>query len=513
VLNELFKYTPLQTTFGVIMLALVDGEPRTLPLKQALRVYLEHRLDVIRRRSEYDLAHNRARAHVLEGLLIALNDLDRVILTIRQSDTTETARQALMDRFELTEAQATAILDMQLRRLASLEREKIQTEYDEKVKLIAHLDNLLRHPPLMRRVVAEELIALKQKYNDPRRTIVISGPARNVTAADLLAHNESTWVALTAGQRLSRTYQDAPPKLTSTTQDPPRFLLRSNTADILYLITSDGRAASLPVQQLPLAEDPSTGAELRSISDLRNNEEVVGAFSLVPSLEDGFLLFATNAGDVKRIRVADLPGLVAKAFTVMNVGEDRLIAAKYVDEDADVLLITSEGQAIRFNVSDVRPTGLPAGGMRGIKLGDSDRVVTALLPRDGDAVWIVTEMGIAKSSPVADYPVQGRAGSGVITMKLNLGDRLSAGTVATLDDLVVILTQRGRFKVVKFRAVPHGPRNAKGDFVGISLTKNDRVTGVMQIVQRPQPASAEEVDPAAADHDRSTGSNGARGGR
>jgi DNA gyrase subunit A len=526
VLNLLFKLTPLQTTLGIIMLALVDGEPRTLTLKQALRVYLEHRITVVTRRSEYDLAHARARAHILEGLLIALGDLDRTIQIIRQSQTTEAARLALMERLELTEVQATAILELQLRRLASLEREKIQAEYDEKRKLIAYLDYLLSNPIALRGVIIEELKALRQKYNDPRRTIIKAGAARPVTADDLLAHNESTWVTLTFGQRLSRTYQDAPPKITAQTQDPPRFLLRSNTADILYLVASDGRAVSIPVQQLPLADDPAIGAEVKSICDLRNNEQIVGAFSLIPSLESGYLLFATQDGDVKRIRVEDLPGLVAKSFAVMNVGRDKLVSARYVEEDDEVLLVTAEAQAIRFKVAEVRPTGLPAGGMRGIKLAESDSVVAAMLPREGNAVWLITEQGVAKSSPLAEYPVQGRGGAGVITIKLNLGDRLSAGTIAHLDDFtpVVILTQRGKFKVVKFRAAPHGPRSSKGDLIGLALTKSDRVSAVWQIVQRPVPklpdpndahdsrdaaARGAEAAPPAAHPPSGNGTNGA----
>ncbi|MBX3084758.1 MAG: DNA topoisomerase (ATP-hydrolyzing) subunit A [Anaerolineae bacterium] len=497
VLNVLFKYTPLQSTFGVIMLALVDGEPRTLTLKQALRVYLDHRIEVVRRRSEYDLAHARARAHILEGLLIALNDLDRVINTIRLSQTTEIARATLMERFELTEAQATAILDLQLRRLASLEREKIQSEYDEKLKLIAYLEHLLSNAVALRSVIIEELKAVKTQYNDPRRTLIVNSAARAVTADDLLAHNESTWVTLTFGYRLSRTYQDAPPKLTAQTQDPPRFLLRSNTADVLYLIAADGHAASIPVQQLPLADDPAIGAEVRAISDLRNNEPIVGAFSFLPSQADGFLAFASQAGDVKRIRVADLPGLVAKSFTVMNVGDDKLVSAKYVEEEDEMILITAEAQAIRFNVADVRPTGLPAGGMRGIKLSKSDMVVTAMLSKEGDNVWVISEQGVAKSTPLAEYPIQGRAGAGVITAKLNLGDRLAAGAmVATLDDPVVILTYRGKFKFVKARTAPHGSRASKGDLVGVNLVKSDKVVSITQIVQRPAPPAAEAA-PAA----------------
>ncbi len=497
VLQDLFKYTPLQDTLSIIMLALVDGEPRTLTLKQALRVYLDHRLEVVRRRSEFDLTRARDRAHILQGLLIALDKIDKVIKTIRDSESSEAARQALMLKFKLTELQATAILDMQLRRLAALERGKIQAEYDEKVTLIAYLEGLLSDSAAMRKVIADELIDIKERFNDPRRTIVIAGPATAVSASDLLAHNESTWVTLTVGNRLSRTYKDAPPKFTAQTEDPPRFLLRSNTLDILYLITSDGRAASVPVQQLPLSDDPATGHEVKSMSDLRNNEEVVGALSLEPVMEEGFLLFATANGEVKRIRVADLPGLSAHAFPVMNVGDDYLGWVLYVNEDDEVLLTTAEAQSIRFKVAEVRPTGLQAGGMRGIKLNeDGDRVVSANVVGSGTDVWVITEAGIAKSTLLAEYPPQGRAGSGVTTMRLTPGDRVAAATIATANDLVVILTARGKFKLVKFRAAPSAGRNAKGDYV-ISLTKTDRVCALTQIVQRPTLSELVTATPSA----------------
>ncbi|MEP7288673.1 MAG: DNA topoisomerase (ATP-hydrolyzing) subunit A [Chloroflexota bacterium] len=486
VLKDLFKYTPLQDTFSIIMLALVDGEPRTLTLKQALRVYLDHRLEVVRRRSEYDLNRASERAHILAGLLIALDKIDRVIKIIRESESPEVARQALMAKFKLTEVQAIAILDMMLRRLAALERTKIQAEYDEKIVLIAYLQGLLADPAAMRTVIAEELAEIKNRYHDPRRTLVINGPATAVSAADLLAHNESTWVTLTLSNRLSRTYKDAPPRLTAQTEDPPRFLLRSNTADILYLFSSDGRAVSLPVQQLPLTDDPALGNEVRSMSDLRNGEDVVGAISLDPMLEDCCLVFATTNGQVKRIRVGDLPGLTAHAFTVMNVGDDRLGWVHFVNEEDEIILATAEAQAIRFKVSEVRPTGLPAGGMRGIKLNDDgDRVVSAAPVGNGTDLLVITEAGIGKTTPLADYPLQGRSGAGVVTMKLLPGDRLAAATVGTVNDIVVILTVRGKFKLVKFKAAPNGPRSAKGDYIYSLTAKSDRVQALTQIVQRP----------------------------
>lgn len=499
VLKDLFKHTPLQTTFGVIMLALVDGEPRTLTLKQALRVYLEHRLEVVRRRSLHDLERARARAHILEGLLIALRFLDRVISIIRESESSAEARGALMYTLGLSEAQANAILDMQLRRLAALEQEKIQTEYREKQAQIAHLEQLLANPILLRKVIAEELLDIKKRYADPRRTTILSGAATDVRPEDLLAHAESTWVALTHGGKISRTYQDAPPKITAQTQDPPRFLLRSNTADILYLFTSEGRAATIPVQNLPLTDDPSGGGDVIAMCDLRESGQVIGALSLLPNFEQGYVLLATERGEVKRIRTADLPGLSARAFPVINLGEDRLIAAHFAREEDEAILITAEAQAIRFKLSEVRPTGLAAGGMRGIRLSESDRVVSAQIVREGGALWTVTESGVAKSSPLTEYPVQGRGGVGVLTMRLRLGDRLAAAIVGTLLDLVIVLTAQGRFRVVKFRDAPHGRRDLNGDLIGIRLNRGDKIYAVMQIVQRPEPSPSANGAQSATD--------------
>jgi DNA gyrase subunit A len=212
VLAELFRQTPLESTFSVIMLALVDGEPRTLSLKQALRVYLEHRLDVVRRRSEFDLTRARDRAHILQGLSTELNHLNLVIKLIRESVDTNAARTALMERLRLTEVQANAILEMPLRRLAALEQRKIEDELAEKRALIAQLEQLLADPVLLRMLVADELATMKERFSDPRRTVIADGPVANLSAGDLLTHAEPTWVTLTAGDKLGRTRVDAPPQ-------------------------------------------------------------------------------------------------------------------------------------------------------------------------------------------------------------------------------------------------------------------------------------------------------------
>lgn len=245
-----------------------------------------------------------------------------------------------------------------------------------------------------------------------------------------------------------------------------------------------------------MTDEPSEGNLVSSLCDLKSTETVIGAVSLSTWVENGTLLLATANGDVKRIRVADLPGLQARAFTVMNVGEDKVVSAQYVEEEDEVLLVSAEAMAIRFKVSEVRPTGLPAGGMRGIKLTNGDKVVSAQVARENAALWVITEAGLAKSTPLVEYTTQGRAGSGAVTMKMTLGDRLVAATVGTLNDLVIVLTAQGKFRVTKFRDAPHGRRDMKGDFIGIRMNKSDRVQGVMYIIQRP------EVRPLMAVHAR-----------
>jgi len=482
VLAELFKLTPLQTTFSIIMLALVDGEPRTLGLKQALRVYLDHRLAVVRRRSEYDLARARERAHILEGLLTALDNLDQAIDIIRRSRTVETARRNLRQAFNLSEIQAQAILDMQLRRLAALERKKIQDEHKEKLQLIKHLEKLLASPKLMRATIADELKEIKTRYGDPRRTVIMGGLASDVSAGDLQIPDEDTWITLTADGLISRTYSDSPPRITTTTPIVPRALLASNSAHVLYLFTEKGEAATLPVHQIPQAEEPEQGTPLNAICAIpeKDRGKIAAVLSLPLSLTEGYLFLVAADGNVKRIRLEDLPGPTANVFRVMNVGDSRLGWVMPVRDETEALLITAQGQAIRFPVDSVRPTGLPSGGMRGVKLlGQRDRVVGAGIADERQYVWVITDTGVAKYTPVTDYPTQGRAGSGVITMKLPADAlELAAGVVGRRDDNLVVITSKDKTKYMRLSLAPKAGRGAKGDFV-ISLRAKEIVKSVV----------------------------------
>ena len=501
VLAELFRQTPLESTFSIINLALVDGEPRMLGLKQMLRVYLEHRLEVIRRRSEFDLARARERAHILEGLLIALKHLDEVIDLIRRSRTVDTAHANLMKRYKLSDAQAQAILQMQLRRLAALERRKLEDEYKEKLDLIKMLSALLKSPVMMRMEVARELQEIRAKYADPRRTVIIEGPVGNIQAGDFLGPREDTWVTVTERGLISRTYEDAPPRITTETKDAPLAMLGSNTTHTLYLFTAQGMGATVPVKLLQQTEDPEQGLHYSTLSPLEEEDTLSAALSVPPELEAGYLAAVTQEGEVKRLRLEDLPGLSANAFKFMDVEQgDRLIWVGYVDDDDELVVATRKGQAIRFSVNEVRPTGMGAGGMRAVKLqGKGDAVVGAAVVEDRANVWVCTDTGVAKSTPLEEYPTQGRAGQGVITMKLPSDAKgLAAATVGRPDDNIVVVTNKGKPKYMRVGLAPETRRNAKGDYI-ISLRVKEEVSKVVKLLPRieaadhPAPEDGEET--------------------
>jgi DNA gyrase subunit A len=482
VLSSLFKMTPLQETFSIIMLALVDSEPRMLSLKQCLRVYLDHRLEVVRRRSEFELARARDRAHILEGLLKALDAMDEVIATIRKSQTVDTARTNLRRLLGIDDVQAQAILDMQLRRLAALERKKIEDEHKEKLKLIEYLEGLLSSPQKMREVIIEELMTIKQAYGDRRRTVIADSTATAIEASDWLMPSEDTWVTLTLEGKLGRSFENVPPKVTIEVKDPPRFVLESNSAHILYLFTTDGQCATVPVHQLPQVHEPLEGTAYPSLCPLSSEAEIVAVLSLPPNFEQGYLFLVTQGAEVKRLRAEDVPGMSAHTFGVMNVEHsDRLGWVMYTTGVNEILLTTAQGQAIRFSEDDVRPTGLPAGGMRGIKLGvEADRVIGANVVVPDQYAWTITNDGVAKISPLTDYPLQGRAGQGVITMRMpKTSTALAAAAVGKLDDNIIVLTSRNKPFYMRLGRAQQVIRGRTGGDYVVSVGDKGWVAGVV----------------------------------
>ncbi|RMF35732.1 MAG: DNA gyrase subunit A [Chloroflexi bacterium] len=481
VLEQLFKLTPLQTTFSINMLALVDGEPRLLSLKRALLVFIEHRQTIIRRRSEYLLAKARDRAHILEGLLKALDALDEVIGIIRRSRTAETAHKNLRRRLKITDRQAQAILEMPLKRLAALERRKLQEEYREKKREIRYLEDLLRHPKKVLALIREEMQTLKARYGDARRTQVVGGPARQVTARDLIP-DEEVWLVVTQGGRIARQPSEAPLRLPARPKDPPLLVLRANTRDRLYLFTAQGEAVSLPIHQVPLgAAVGGEGSHWAELSPLGRRDRVVAGLAL-PSDDDalqGFLFFATVGGNVKRLALADLPGLRTDRFPVMGVASrDALRGVRWVQEEDEVLLVTAAGRAIRFAVAEVRPSGPTAGGVRGVKLSGADDAVVGLeVVRPRAALLVVAEDGYAKRTPLSDYPRQKRHGGGVITAR---GGRLAGAAVVVGETRLAVVTARGRVKTTRARNAPSMGRPTRGKPL-LPLSSGDRVVTLLSL--------------------------------
>ena len=480
VLADLYRLTPLQETFSIIMLALVDGEPRVLTLKQALLIYLQHRQEIVRRRSEHELERARTRAHILEGLLRALDQLDETIQIIRTSRTVASARNNLCKKLKITEPQAQAILNMQLRQLASLERRKLREEHRELLKRITWLENLLGSESQMRAVIADELREVRQTWQDPRRTLIANAQATGEEQQNL--PETSTWISLTVNGRLARSHEDRPPKVTTSQREPPRFLLQGSTSQILYLFSASGLCASLPVQQLPAATEPGEGAFVHSLCPLDGEEDIVALVALPALTGEGFLLLATTGGQVKRIRVQDLPGVTSNAFFVMKLApKDTLLQVLHTDGNRDILLASAQSRAIRFDENEVRQTGLAAGGMRGIKLADrKDQLAGAMLVRDGLHVWSITDDGLAQSTPAVEIPRQGRGGQGVRLTRLPQGSRgLVAATVGRLDDNILTLTNRGKARYMRLGLAPRLKRGQPGSDYVIALRAREKVVAVV----------------------------------
>jgi len=492
VLADLFKHTPMESTFSLIMLALVDDEPRLLTLKKALVTYLEHRQVIVTRRSQYELARAKERAHILEGLLTALDNLDEVIDTIRRSRTTDTARKNLRRKFKLSEAQAQAILDMPLKRLAALERKKIQDEYREKQRIIKHLTALLKSPKKVRGIVRDELVAVKEKYADPRRTQVVGAGKAKLTASDLIP-DEQVWVAVSGDGLVARMPDEgSAPRVPSRPKDAPIAVLAASTRDTLYIFAADGKAAAYPIHQLPEGVAwEGEGSHCADLTPLSRRDHPVAALAVPPALEKGFLVLATQQGSVKRVALADLPGVSGEPFVVVGVEDgDELGWAAITKGNDEILLVTAEGKAIRFEEDEVRAMGLPAGGVMGVKLsGAKDRVVDMAISRSRSDLFVIAEDGRAKRTALAEYPTQSRYGQGVISARFSDDVKLAGACVVQSNDPIVLVTNKGAAKTIRGRSAPRRGRATQGQPV-IALRGRDVVADTF--VPRPSVEPDEE---------------------
>ncbi|MCX8061900.1 MAG: DNA gyrase subunit A, partial [Anaerolineales bacterium] len=401
ILNQLYKYTPLQSTFGVQMLALVDGEPRLLTLKRALQVFIEHRRTVITRRSQFELEKARARAHILEGLLIALAHLDEVIQTIRQSPDADTAKERLIKRFKLSERQAQAILDLQLRRLAALERQKIEEEQRQTLERIAYLEDLLANPTKILQVIRDELNDLAQKYADQRRTHIAVDASENFAEQDLIP-DEAVLISLTERGYIKRTAVKAfrPQGRGSRgvaghatkEEDEVLVILPARTLDTLLFFSNRGKVYSEKAYQIPDSERQARGIPLVNVIGLDAGETVTAVVA-VPQFDAArYLCLATRNGKVKRMPLAEFASVRPSGILAISLEEgDELGWARLTPGNSELILVTEQGQAVRFSEQEVRPQGRAAGGVTGIKLTEGDAVASMEVVEADGELFVITE--------------------------------------------------------------------------------------------------------------------------
>ncbi len=492
-LNQLFKYTQMQTTFGVNSLALVDGTvPRVLTLKQMMRHYIEYRQEVIRRRTEFELSKARARAHILEGLKVALDNLDAVISTVRNSRSAEAAKTQLMSQFSLSELQAQAILDMQLRRLAALERKKIEDELKEVLRTIARLEGILRHPEKILGMIKDDLRELREKYGDDRRTLIVE-QSGDLSDEDLIPSMD---VAISV---TDRGYIKRLPPDTYRTQrrggrgvtgmatreaDVVDHMLVCNTHDSLLFFTNRGKVFRLKAYEVPDAGRTAKGLPLINLISIEPKERVTEVLA-VRSFDTGqYLTSITRKGKIKRSNLSEFAAVRANGLIAMTLDEgDEMTMVRLSGDKDDILVFTAKGQGIRFHATDVRSMGRPAAGVNAIKLADGDHVVGMDICRDGDEILMISSSGYGKRTPLKDFPVQGRAGSGVRAIKLvDRGGTLAAARILPPGSDILVVSSGGIVMRLKGSDISCQGRPAQGVSV-MNLKGKDSVASFAVIPQ------------------------------
>lgn len=449
ILNLLYKHTKMQDTFGVIMLALVDNEPQVLNLKQVLCNYIDFQKEVITKRTIFDLNKAQARAHILEGLRIALDHIDEVISIIRHSDTSEIARNTLIERFNFTDKQATAILEMRLRRLTGLERGKIEEEYNELMKQIEYLNSILASEEKLLGVIKEELIEIKNKYSDERRTS-IEKVVNEIDIEDLIQEEEVT-ITLTHSGYIKRISADTYSsqrrggkgiQAMSTKEDDfvEHIMITSTHSDVLFF-TNKGRVYKLRAYEIPEAGRVAKGTNIINLIAIEPDERIETVLSIRDNTKDGFLFMATKQGIVKKTPLSDFKNLRKNGLIAINLREgDELLKVKVTRGDANIIIVTQNGYAVRFSEKNVRAMGRTASGVRSINLKDDDIAVCMDIAVDSEDLLIISEYGFGKRTPISEYKVQNRGGVGLITYKISekTGKVVGATMCNELDELMLI---------------------------------------------------------------------------
>jgi len=493
ILNQLYKFTQMQTSFNMNMIALVDGiQPRLLNLKQVLAYFIAHRQEVIRRRTEYDLRIAKARAHILEGLKIALDNIDAVIETIRASKTKEEANLALQKNFKLSELQAKAILEMRLQTLAGLERQKIEDEYKEKVALIAELEGILADEQKILNMMKEELAEIKERYGDERRTEIIPHGIGQFSAKDTIP-NQPMLVILTKENYIKRVEPGSFKRqnrggkgiigMTTKEEDEIHVMRYTKNHDDLLYFTNRGRVFKLPVYEIPKTSRTAKGQAIVNLLQLEKDEVVTAILNAKEDFSGKYLLMGTTKGTIKKTDVSQFGNVRKSGLIAIKLrDDDHLQWVKQTSGNDNIVMITHNGQCIQFSENDVRSMGRSSMGVRGIRLKGEDHVIQMdVISEEGADLLIVTENGLGKRSALTNYRFQARGGSGVKTANLTTktGKIVKAEVLEKgVDGDLVIVSKEGQIIRLSIDSIPTRGRTTQGVYLMRLKTKNDRVASI-----------------------------------
>ncbi|HEV8533903.1 MAG TPA: DNA gyrase subunit A [Methylomirabilota bacterium] len=499
IINQLYKHTQMQTTFGIIMLALVGRRPQVVTLKQMLTEFIGFRREVVTRRTQYDLARAEEKAHILEGLRKAVDQLDLVIRLIRQAEDPAAAKEALIRRLGLSEIQARHILDMRLQRLTQLERHKIVEEHEQTLALITDLKDILASEQRLMGIIKDELIALKNEFGDERRTEIV-GETQDLTIEDLMADDDMV-VTITRSGYIKRTHVEAYRSqkrggkgvtgMETKEEDIVEDLFVASTHSFLLFFTNKGKVHWLKVHEIPEGGRQAKGKAMVNVLSLADGEMVATCVPVRDFESGGYVLLSTKRGTVKKTELSAFSHPRAGGILAISLDDgDEVMAARRTDGQREVLLSTKQGMIIRFPEEDVRPMGRTAGGVRGIEVDEGDQVIAAEVVQEGVSVFTITERGYGKRTPLEEYRLQGRAGKGIIDIKTEgrNGSVVGMLQIRETDDILVVTT-KGKMIRIHGGDITSQGRNTMGVRV-IDLDADDRVGSLARVEAEAEPAGA-----------------------
>lgn len=511
ILNNLYKMTLMQTTFNFNMLAIVNGAPKVLSLKQILQHYLEHQINVVRRRTEFDLKKAQSRDHIVQGLLIALDHIDEIIKIIREAQTSEIAKEQLIDRYTLDDRQAQAILDMRLVRLTGLEREKIENEHQKLTEAIADYQDILAHEERINQIIYDELLEIQRKFGDPRRTELQVGDITDIEDEDLI-EEEDIVVTLTHNGYIKRLPVDefksqnrggrGVKGMGVHKDDFIEHLISSSTHDILLFFTNSGKVFSMKGYEVPEYGRSAQGIPIINLLGIDNHEKITAVINVSNAADDTdkFLFFVTKQGTVKKTPVDDFRNIRSNGLKAIQLHDgDELIHVNIIDGQQNMILGTRLGYAVSFNAEDVRSMGRSAAGVRGAKLREGDCVIGAA-PLDSDSnVFVISENGFGKQTPAAEYPIKGRGGKGIKTVNVTAKNGPLAGlTTVKGDEDIMLVTDKGVIIRFGIETVSQTGRATVGVHL-IRMDDDSKVATMAKVAKEDQTDQDDDALPAEED--------------